>query len=162
MDPLKEFKPKFILKYQLILTLFGIIPYIFLLRETIKDYGDLSRSAMAHKYISGLLLPYLVVTIFLLIKFFIYQSTTFYITDLFVQYKRDFITLSQKILRYRDVKEITLHRNVLQKLFGLGTIKVVTHATVEHAGIKFYDIKNYQEVYDILIEKAIIKSIAKP
>lgn len=157
MHPLKEFKPKFILKYQLILTLFGIIPYIFLLHETIKDYGKLSIFAMAHKYISGLLLPYLIVLIFLLIKFLIYQSTTFYITELFVQYKRDFITLSQKILSYRDVKEITLHRNVLQKLFGLGTIKVATHATVDHVGIKFYDLKNYQEVYDVLIGKTIIK-----
>lgn len=135
----QEFYPKFMLVCQALLILVITSPVWMLL--------------LSRLFFTSMSLLALSIIIFLTFKFVIYAKTMFSITDSTVQYKRDFITLSQKSLSYRDIKEITLHRNILQRIFGLGTIKVVTHATIENAGITLYDIQDYQEVYSILMAK---------
>ena len=82
-----------------------------------------------------------------------YTRTIFELQANGVQFEHNFITFSQKNIRYSDIKQITLQRNIIQRIFGLGTIRVTTHATSKNADITFYDIKNYQEVYDVLLEK---------
>ena len=139
MSKKQEFYPKFMLLYQISLVLIITSPLwgLLLSRLFFRSMSFLSIGIM----------------IFLSIKFLIYETTVFSITDSTVQYKRDFFTLLQKNLRYRDIKEITLHRNILQRMFGLGTVKVISHATTENAGIILYDIEEYQEIYNILMDK---------
>lgn len=82
-----------------------------------------------------------------------YKRTIYKLQEKGVQFERNFITFSRKNIRYSDIKQITLHRSIIQRIFDLGTICVTSHATTEYADITFYNIKNYQEVYDALIEK---------
>ena len=141
--------PKFSLIYQLLLILLIILflGYFFTQYKLLLD--TLENAIKVPMFVS----QSLIVLILLFVRFIQYKSTTFSILDNAVQYKFNFFMLSQKRLRYKDIKEITLHRNVFQKIFGLGTVKVTSHATTRSAGIKLYDLENYQEVYDLLMEK---------
>lgn len=145
----KTLHPKFSLIYQLLLILLIILCLFCLFAQYKLLLDTLERATKIPKLVS----QSLIVSILLFVRFIQYKSTTFSILDNAVQYKLDFIMLSQKRLRYKDIKEITLHRNVFQKVFGLGTIKLTTHATTRNAGIKLYDLENYQETYDLLMEK---------
>lgn len=98
-------------------------------------------------------LPVIFACIFFFSIWFTCRKTSFFIFDKSLQYRRELITFAQKNLRYQDVKEVTLHRGILQRLFGLGTVQVTTHATTQDAGIKMYNLKDYQEVYDLLMKK---------
>jgi hypothetical protein len=100
-----------------------------------------------------LILYIFIVLITLLIKRLIYKNTTFELLDDSVKYRRDFINLEQKNVKYSNIKEVKLSQHIIQRLYGIATVLVTTHATTQDAGIEIYDIKEYQEVYDFLIEK---------
>ncbi|MFU7502864.1 MAG: PH domain-containing protein [Candidatus Tisiphia sp.] len=43
-------------------------------------------------------------------------------------------------MRYEDIKEITLKQNFIQKWFELGIISMTTNASIEGAGINFFNL----------------------
>ena len=92
----------------------------------------------------------------IILKYFSYKKTaTFTLGDpaLFNMFV-NFITLfPDNSIKYKDIKEVNLHRGIIKKLFRLGTVQVISQATVQDAGIRIYNITNYQEVYDFLMEK---------
>ena len=105
--------------------------------------------------IGRLIVKYIIIP-FLLINIprcLLYKKTIFEFKDKAMLYQRDFISLSQKTVKYPDIKEVTLHRTPLQKMFGLGTVKIVTHATTADAGVELFNIKEYQEVYEFLMKQ---------
>jgi hypothetical protein len=56
-------------------------------------------------------------------------------------------------VKYTDIKEVILSQGIIQKKMKIGTVRAITQATTGDAGITLFDIKEYQEIYDFLIEK---------
>lgn len=46
-----------------------------------------------------------------------------------LEFEEGFFSINEKVIRYRDVKEVTLHKGFLQRIYGLGTIYLATLAT---------------------------------
>lgn len=40
-----------------------------------------------------------------------------------------FFNVTDKVIKYRDVKEVTLRKNIFQRMYDLGTIYLATDAT---------------------------------
>jgi uncharacterized membrane protein YdbT with pleckstrin-like domain len=88
-----------------------------------------------------------------LLKYFVYKNTFFDLGDNSIRYEQAFIIFSQRNIKYKYIKEITLYRGIVQRIFGLGTIHITTHAITQFTGMQIHNIKNYQEVHDLLMEK---------
>ena len=71
--------------------------------------------------------------VFVLIKLFIenvqYKNLeyNFYATK--VQYKDGFLNKEEKELKYKFIREVTMHQNILERMFGIGTIRLFTNAS---------------------------------
>ncbi len=46
-----------------------------------------------------------------------------------LEFEEGFFALHKKVIRFRDVKEVSLHRGMFQRLYGIGTIYLATLAT---------------------------------
>jgi uncharacterized membrane protein YdbT with pleckstrin-like domain len=46
-----------------------------------------------------------------------------------LEFEEGFFSTNRKVIRFRDVKEVTLHRDIFQRLYGLGSIYLATLAT---------------------------------
>lgn len=97
-----------------------------------------------------MMLPFLLINV---PRYLLYKQRSFTFTDTAMLYRMNFISLSKKTIKYRDIKEVTLYRSPLQKLFGLGTVGIITHATTKDVGMKLFNIKEYQAVYDFLMKQ---------
>lgn len=60
---------------------------------------------------------------------FNYKRSEYRFYDDRVEFEEGFLTIHKKTIRYKDVKEVTLKRGILQRMCGLGTIYVGTQAT---------------------------------
>jgi len=58
-----------------------------------------------------------------------YSRTEYRFFDDHVEFEEGFFSINKKVIQYRDVKEVTLHKGIFQRLYGLGTIYVATLAT---------------------------------
>ena len=81
-----------------------------------------------------------------------------------LEFEEGFFSRNRKVVKYRDVKEVTLREGILQRSVGLGTIYLATLATgsgpsnnpffslgfgnVSASGIAVRDVQNPGEVYD--------------
>ena len=98
-------------------------------------------------------LYFIVFAISLCAKKDIYQNTTFELSENSVKYRRDFFGLEQKSVRYVDIKEVVLKQSFAQKWYDIGSVEVKVFAAIASPGIELFDLKNYKEVYDFLLEK---------
>ncbi len=101
-----------------------------------------------------------------------YARTEYRFFDDHLEFQAGFFSVSRKEVRYNDVKEITLHKGLFQRMCGLGTVYLATLATgsspqsspfsalgfgnVSASGVSVRDIRNPDEEY----EK--IRRIVKP
>jgi len=46
-----------------------------------------------------------------------------------LEFEEGFFSIHKKVIRFKDVKEVSLHKGILQRLYGLGTIYLATLAT---------------------------------
>ncbi len=46
-----------------------------------------------------------------------------------LEFEEGFFSINEKVVRFRDISEVTLHKGVFQRLYGLGTIYLATLAT---------------------------------
>jgi uncharacterized membrane protein YdbT with pleckstrin-like domain len=46
-----------------------------------------------------------------------------------LEFEEGFFSINKKAIKYRDVKEVTLRKGILQRIYGLGTIYLATLAT---------------------------------
>jgi membrane protein YdbS with pleckstrin-like domain len=81
------------------------------------------------------------------------ESTIFELGEHNVKFYRRFFSFSQKNVKYVDIKQVELMQGPIQRFYGIGSVSVTTHATTSNAGIELYDIKEYQEVYEFLLNK---------
>jgi uncharacterized membrane protein YdbT with pleckstrin-like domain len=51
-----------------------------------------------------------------------------------VEFEEGFFSINQKVIMFRDVREVTLHKGVFQRIYGLGTIYLATLATGTSGG----------------------------
>ncbi len=81
-----------------------------------------------------------------------------------LEFEEGFFTINKKVIKFRDVKEVTLNKNIFQRTCGLGTIYLATLATgsstynnvftafgfgnVSASGVGVRDIQNPDETYD--------------
>jgi len=82
-----------------------------------------------------------------------------------LQFEEGFFTINKKVIRFRDVKEVTLHKFMLQRRYGLGSIYLATLATgsspsnlfvgfgfgnVSASGVVVRDIRHPDEVFEMI------------
>jgi len=83
-----------------------------------------------------------------------------------LEFDEGFFTINRKVIKFRDVKEVTLRKGVLQRIYGLGTIYLATLATgstggsnpfsafgfgnVSASGVSVRDIPNPDDAYDAI------------
>lgn len=58
-----------------------------------------------------------------------YSRTEYRFFDDRLEFEEGFFSINEKVIRYCDVKEVTLHKGFLQRIYGLGTIYLATLAT---------------------------------
>ena len=46
-----------------------------------------------------------------------------------LEFEEGFFSINKKVINFRDVKEVTLRKGILQRIYGLGTIYLATLAT---------------------------------
>jgi membrane protein YdbS with pleckstrin-like domain len=92
-----------------------------------------------------------------------YSRTEYRFYEDRVEFEEGFFTLNKKVIRYRDVKEITLHKGLFQRIYNLGSVYLATLATganrntnvfaalgfgnVSASGVTVRDIKSPDDVY---------------
>jgi hypothetical protein len=101
-----------------------------------------------------------------------YARTEYSFSDDQLDFEEGFFTISKKLIKYKDIKEVTLRKGILQRIYGLGTIYLATLATgstasfnpfyalgfgnVSASGISVRDIPNPDEAYEKI--KAMVES----
>ena len=81
-----------------------------------------------------------------------------------LEFDEGFFSINRKVIKFRDVKEVTVRRGILQRIYGLGTIYLATLATgstynmnpfvafgfgnVSASGVNVRDISNPDEVFE--------------
>ena len=111
--------------------------------------------------------------VFYAVKKLNYERTEYKFFDDRLEFEEGFFSLNRKVIQLRDVREVTLRRGLLQRIYGLGSIYLATPATgalsssnafatigfgsVSSSGIIVRDIADPGEVY-IKISDLIKKS----
>jgi hypothetical protein len=101
-----------------------------------------------------------------------YARTEYNFLDDQLEFEEGFFTINKKLIKYKDVKEVTLRKGILQRIYGLGTIYMATLATgsttsfnpfyalgfgnVSASGVGVRDIPNPDEAYEKI--KALVDS----
>jgi membrane protein YdbS with pleckstrin-like domain len=55
-----------------------------------------------------------------------------------LEFEEGFFSINKKVIRFRDVKEVSLHKGILPRLYGLGTIYLATLATGSSPGTNVF------------------------
>jgi uncharacterized membrane protein YdbT with pleckstrin-like domain len=58
-----------------------------------------------------------------------YARTEYRFYDDRLEFEEGFFNINKKVIKYRDVKEVTLRKGLLQRIYNLGTIYLATLAT---------------------------------
>ncbi|HEX3651592.1 MAG TPA: PH domain-containing protein [Rhizomicrobium sp.] len=93
-----------------------------------------------------------------------YSRTEYKFFDDRLEFEEGFFTQNRKVIRYKDVKEITLHKGLFQRMYGLGSVYLATLATgsvrgpnvfgalgfgnVSASGVTVRDIRDPDATYD--------------
>jgi membrane protein YdbS with pleckstrin-like domain len=101
-----------------------------------------------------------------------YARTQYNFLDDRLEFEEGFFTINKKLIKYKDVKEVTLRKGILQRIYGLGTIYMATLATgsttsfnpfyalgfgnVSASGVGVRDIANPDDAYEKI--KALVDS----
>ena len=97
-------------------------------------------------------------------KWLNYSRTEYRFFDDHLEFEEGFFSINKKVIRFRDVREVTLRQGILQRIYGLGTIYLATLATgsgpsfrpftalgfgnVSGSGISVRDIRNPDQTFD--------------
>jgi len=58
-----------------------------------------------------------------------YSRTEYKFSDDRLEFEEGFFNVTEKVIKFRDVKEVTLRKNIFQRMYDLGTIYLATDAT---------------------------------
>src|SRR4029077_19385511 len=62
-------------------------------------------------------------------KWLNYSRTEYRFFDDHLEFEEGFFSINKKVIGFRDVKEVTMRKGILQRIYGLGTIYLATLAT---------------------------------
>lgn len=81
-----------------------------------------------------------------------------------LEFDEGFFSINKKVIKFRDVKEVTLRKGIFQRIYGLGTIYLATLATgstpasnpfralgfgnVSASGVNVRDIRDSEQTFD--------------
>lgn len=93
-----------------------------------------------------------------------YARTEYKFADDRLEFEEGFFTINEKIVRYKDIREVTLRKGFFQRLYDLGSIYLATEATgasnrpnifgafgfgnVSASGIGVHDIRNPDQTFE--------------
>lgn len=93
-----------------------------------------------------------------------YARTEYKFSDDRLEFEEGFFNVTEKVIRFKDVKEVTLRKNLFQRIYDLGTLYLATDATGSYArtnvfnalgfgnisasGVGVCDIPNPDEVFE--------------
>jgi membrane protein YdbS with pleckstrin-like domain len=130
----------FILGFWLILTFFLYASMV----------GTASIASLCFAFLSVGVLPYILCVQFFKAR---WRAVTFELKEKEIKATTTFLGFGEKSIRYKNIKQVELHQGIIQQMLGLATVVVTTQATAQNANIQLFDIKEYREVYEFLLEK---------
>jgi membrane protein YdbS with pleckstrin-like domain len=81
-----------------------------------------------------------------------------------LEFEEGFFSINKKVIKFRDIKEVTLRKGILQRIYGLGTIYLATLATgstpnsspfralgfgnISASGVSVRDIRDPEQAFD--------------
>lgn len=135
-----SFKPKFNLLYK-ILTIIGtgaifflvvVFPFIGQYGETMSEINQTAGYEVYSKGNSAGVVMLIVFILYLFISLIVskmqYDNIRYDFYGNRVEYIDGFLNRERKELKYKYVREVTMSQNVLERLCGIGTIKISTNA----------------------------------
>ncbi len=123
-----QLKPEFNLPYKVITTLWTAIVYMFFI-----CFLFTSLYKLWFIYPVTLLITFGVMILYVVIKLILENMQyndleyNFYTTK--VEYKDGFLNKEEKELKYKFVREVTMHQNILERMCDIGTIRIFTNAS---------------------------------
>lgn len=152
-----KLKPTFKVGYKLLTNcgrglLYIIIFSIYMFAEM----DEVSNAGYIYKYFLGTILGVLAVYVIIKMIFekiqYNHFEYNFYKTK--VEYVDGFLNKEEKELKYKHIREVALRQNIIQRMFGIGTIRIFTNATSGYNsnnrnmnGLQIHCIINPQEQY---------------
>jgi membrane protein YdbS with pleckstrin-like domain len=129
-----------------------------------KSFGIFSRDSQAPFIVFGALAFFGIPLVAYIVKKLNYGRTEYKFFDDHLEFEEGFFTINKKVIKYKDVKEVTLRKGILQRIYGLGTIYMATLATgsttsfnpfyalgfgnVSASGVGVRDIPNPDDAYE--------------
>jgi Tfp pilus assembly protein PilZ len=93
-----------------------------------------------------------------------FANTHYHLFPNHINYQESFLNAEEKEFSYERVTETALRRNILQRMFNVGTVVLLTPATGSpsqmHSGLKLQDLENPQETYKQI--KEILAASSQP
>ena len=81
-------------------------------------------------------------------QFIQYKNISYEFYDTYMEYKDKFLNQQTKILKYSNITEVEVIRNIWERINGLGIIVIYTNAEKnKRNGLVIYGVKNTNEVY---------------
>lgn len=122
-----ELKPEFNIPYKLITSIGTAILYMFLICYIFDLYRFWFIYPVSILITVGIMAIYVIVKMILEKMQYNVLEYNFYTTK--VEYKDGFLNKEEKELKYKNVREVTMAQNVLERICGIGTIRIYTNAT---------------------------------
>ena len=126
-----QIKPKFILEYETLKSLLIIAFLIFIIYFLFENY--LYIRIRNFSFLTLVFLLFCIVIIFTVIRLIIidkeYKSSKYVFYKTRVEYKNGFLNKEIKKIKYKNIREITMNKNILERIFNIGTITIFTNAS---------------------------------
>lgn len=130
-----ELKPTFKFSYKFLGNFFKCFGMVFILFFYIGMELYLFEMFNNAAIIVGL---FVFVIVFSILKTFFdkaqYNSLEYNFYNTKIQYRDGFINKEEKELKYRYIREVTMSKSIIERMFGLGTINIFTNASSGGSG----------------------------
>lgn len=157
-----EIKPTFVFGYQVIREFINTIVWLFLILCCI----EINPIALVKYFpLFSLIVVFVILVVRLVFVKAQYNKITYRFLKTKIEYVDGFLNKEEKQLKYEHIREITMSQNVLERIFGIGRIRLFTNASSAFVtghnhkqtgknGIDIHCVTNVKEQY--LAAKAIL------
>ena len=143
-----QIKPKFILEYETLKSLLIIAFLIFIIYFLFDNY--LYIRIRNFSFLTLVFLLFCIVIIFTVIRLIIidkeYKSSKYVFYKTRVEYKNGFLNKEIKKIKYKNIREITMNQNILERLFNIGTITIFTNASTYKVNNRDYQRNRHNRI----------------
>ena len=93
-----------------------------------------------------------------------YARTEYKFLEDRLEFEEGFFTINEKVIKFKDITEVTLRKGIFQRIYDLGTIYLATQATgssgrpnvftafgfgnISSSGVGVWDIRNPDETFE--------------